>query len=235
MEILSNVKRLKETVNDIELLFFESANIPLPKVVNELKKVAKEGDLTYTVHLPLDLKLADTDMKVRRASVEEVIRIIEKAEYLNPHSYILHVDMIGRNAGSRAQWQTKVSASIKKIIENVNIKPARICIENLDYPLEYLDSIIDKLKLSVCLDMGHLLKHSFNIQQYFEKYIDNTRVIHLYGQSESGLHSSLKKLDRGLITWLMEFLHHVKYMGILTLEVFSESDLEESLRLIKIN
>lgn len=240
-EILPNVWRLKETVDDIELLFFESESIPSIELMNELKELSQQFGFSYTVHLPLDLRLTDADPGIRRASVDKVIKFIEKAAYLEPYGYILHIDpapvrrsWVDRNGflpDLKTEWQKQAGETVKEIMENVSVCPSTICVENLDYPLELLDDIIAEFNLSICLDIGHLLQHKFNIEKYFQKYIDGTRVIHLCGINSSGLHGSLREVEPKIIAWLKKYLDFVQYNGVLTLEVFSESDLEESMEL----
>ena len=47
------------------------------------------------------------------------------------------------------------------------------------------------------------------------------------------MHGSLKMMDTSILKWLMKFLCEIKYDGVVTLEVFSYDDLEESLNIIK--
>ena len=62
-DILPNALYLAGKVRDIELILFEvddgPNNLPSPEVIQALSKVAQDNDLTYTVHLPLDLKLGE--------------------------------------------------------------------------------------------------------------------------------------------------------------------------------
>ena len=59
-DILPNVHKLKSKVDDIELVLFEAnnlGNIPKRKDLEELKRISSKWNLTYTVHLPLDINL----------------------------------------------------------------------------------------------------------------------------------------------------------------------------------
>src|SRR5262245_25369283 len=65
-DILPNVRYLADKVQDVELVLFEvddgPNNLPSSETVAELAALADAHDLTYTVHLPLDLRLgADGD------------------------------------------------------------------------------------------------------------------------------------------------------------------------------
>ena len=79
-DILPNARYLADKVRDIELVLFEvddgSNNLPPPHVIDELAELARQYDMTYTVHLPLDLKLGD-DSSDRDISVIKAKRVID--------------------------------------------------------------------------------------------------------------------------------------------------------------
>jgi hypothetical protein len=56
-----NVTMLAPYVDEIELLLFESAPDSLPSIheIKKLLSLSKEFDLTYNVHLPIDISLSD--------------------------------------------------------------------------------------------------------------------------------------------------------------------------------
>jgi sugar phosphate isomerase/epimerase len=64
-EIIPNVRYLAGLVDDIELVLFEvdegPNNLPDAAAIKELQSLAARHQLTYTVHLPLDLQLAGAD------------------------------------------------------------------------------------------------------------------------------------------------------------------------------
>lgn len=232
-DMLSNVLKLRERVCDIELLFFESGYFPDYNIISKLKKISYQEGLSYTVHLPLDPDIASSSRITRKNSLKEISFLIKKTKCLKPLGYILHIKGFKTDNSNLIQWQKRAMSSIKQIVQGASIKPSQICVENLDYPMEFLDEIIKDLGISICLDIGHLQQYEFDIKQYFRKYIGRTRVIHFYGLSDLNLHSSLKKVDMKVINWLKKYLLKVKYSGILTLEVFSESDLNISLKIMK--
>ena len=61
------------------------------------------------------------------------------------------------------------------------VNPDSIWIETLDYPCELLSEIIGELDLKICLDLGHLMRHGFDIKSAFNKYGSKTAMIHLHG------------------------------------------------------
>ena len=74
-DLLTNVRFLAGRVRDIEVLLFEVDDgdnaLPGPEVWVELAELARAHDLTYTIHLPLDLQLAGDDA-LRTGSLEKV-------------------------------------------------------------------------------------------------------------------------------------------------------------------
>ena len=60
-DLVPNVRRLGPLVDDVELVLFDledRSNLPDKATVVELQALARAHDLTYTVHLPLDLNPA---------------------------------------------------------------------------------------------------------------------------------------------------------------------------------
>src|SRR5512138_2446763 len=79
-EILPNVCYLAGQVQDVELVLFEldegPSNLPGPELVEELNRLASAHGLTYTVHLPLDLRLG-ADGDEQHISLVKAHRVIE--------------------------------------------------------------------------------------------------------------------------------------------------------------
>jgi sugar phosphate isomerase/epimerase len=89
-----NVRRLAGRVDDIEFLVFERPGPagPSPADIAEIAEVGRAHGLTFSVHAPLDLALANVDAGRRESSVEAVLRTIELTAPLAPHAVILHVE-----------------------------------------------------------------------------------------------------------------------------------------------
>src|SRR6266542_4798324 len=94
-DILPNARYLADKVSDIELILFEvdngPNNLPSPEVISELSQIAIQHDLTYTVHLPLDLKLGD-DGAEHDQSLVKAKRVIDCTRRLDPWAYVLHLE-----------------------------------------------------------------------------------------------------------------------------------------------
>ncbi|MCS6909404.1 MAG: sugar phosphate isomerase/epimerase [Anaerolineales bacterium] len=94
-DILPNVRYLKDKVQDIELVLFEvddgPNNLPGPAVIDELNALAAAHGLSYTVHLPLDLRLGAGGDE-GHISLVKARRVIERTRALEPWAYVLHLD-----------------------------------------------------------------------------------------------------------------------------------------------
>lgn len=234
-DILPNVHKLKDRVNDIELVLFESdnaGNIPTQKDLRELRRISNKRGLTYTVHLPLDINLGSGIDGQRESSVECARALVERLSVINPYAYILHLNS-PRDAQKHLKlWQDRVSVSLKKIIKGRKAIAKNIAIENLSYPFRYVEKLITGDAFTVCVDIGHLVAMKVDPLEHCKRYFKMTRVIHLHGVNGRKDHISLKYLDAGLLKRLTRFLKDNSYRGVLTLEVFSQADFEESIDIL---
>jgi sugar phosphate isomerase/epimerase len=85
-EILPNARYLADKVRDIELILFEvddgPNNLPSPALIDELLEIAQKHDMTYTIHLPLDLKLGDDGSERDQSLVKARHRMYARIESL---------------------------------------------------------------------------------------------------------------------------------------------------------
>ena len=94
-DILPNVEYLAPQVDDVELVLFEAdeygSNLPDAALCARLNAIAHAHDLTYTVHLPLDLRLGD-EGDPGHISLVKAARVIEATRALRPFAYTVHLD-----------------------------------------------------------------------------------------------------------------------------------------------
>jgi adenosyl cobinamide kinase/adenosyl cobinamide phosphate guanylyltransferase/sugar phosphate isomerase/epimerase len=242
-DIVENVKKLLETVQDIELVFFDNinkSNVPSPHDLEKLLLLAHGRDLTFTAHFPLDLMLGG-DRVEREEGINAVVKIWQLITPLEPINFVLHLPIIKSTIptskieldnNQRYQWLSRVEESLASILTH-GIHPSLLCLENLSYPFDYLDKLIEKYNLSICLDVGHLLRYGFSLGDFLKKYYDRIRIVHLHnsigGQDHKGLIPPLGQEHR----YLLDYLTGHDYTGVLTLEVFSEADFFSSYKLIR--
>ncbi len=106
-DILPNVEYLAPRVDDVQLVLFETdeygSNLPDAALIRRLNEIAAEHGLTYSVHLPLDLRLGDGGEETH-VSLVKARRVIEATRDLNPYAYTLHLDGRALPAGRAPRW-----------------------------------------------------------------------------------------------------------------------------------
>lgn len=237
-DVLPNIAFLADKIDDVELVLFESdelSNIPAPDQVRELKKMARDNGLTYTVHLPLDTWTGSADESVRKSSVEKIKRVIDRMAPCDPFAYVchLHGDRRGRNPVDNPEFW--VQQHVKSLTEILSLAaPHDICIETLDYPFSMVESVVWDLDLSVCLDIGHLIIGGYNVEEHLDKYMHKTRILHLHGVREGHDHTDISHAVPALLDDLMDRINRADQPErVLTLEIFTQRHLERSLEVLR--
>jgi sugar phosphate isomerase/epimerase len=237
-DILPNVHYLAGKVQDIELILFEvddgPNNLPEPEVIAELSQLAKAHDLTYTVHLPLDLKLGD-DGSEGDQSLVKAKRVIDCTQALAPWAYVLHLDgkavRTSTDAELIAHWQEQ-SVRALKIVAGWAGGAQNLAVENLEtYPLDFIQPVLDRIPVSRCVDIGHLWLDGHDPIPYLQAALPRTRVVHLHGLADRD-HRSLAFMPLEKVRVVWDELVRAGYAGVLTLEIFSEDDFISSLEVI---
>ena len=238
-DILPNVRYLAGKVRDIELILFEvddgPNNLPSPEVIEELAQIAGEHAMTYTVHLPLDLKLGE-DGSERDQSLVKAKRVINCTRALDPWAYVLHLN--GKSVRTStdveliAHWQDQ-SVRALHIVAAWAGDAAKLAVENLEtYPLNFIQPMPDRIPVSRCVDIGHLWRDGHDPIPYLRAALPRTRVIHIHGIAERD-HRSLACMPLEKVGAVWDELIHAKYEGVLTLEIFSEEDFLSSMEVIE--
>ena len=248
-DILPNVEYLRDKVDDIELVLFESreaSNIPGPDVIAELQRQAAENNLTYTVHLPYDVKAGSADEGERQHAVDMWVRIIGLTACLPVHGFIVHLEPERyRNddgtpclepAEDVPAWKERVCRSMRELRERTadTIGPSLLCVETLSYDLMTLLPEILGNGFSITLDVGHLWLNGLYSPSYIRTLLPHTRIVHLHGVTGLKDHQGLDVHDRLQLCGFLDILKEFRNRDIvLTLEIFSARDLEESLRVLE--
>jgi len=238
-DILPNAHYLAGKVRDIELILFEvddgTNNLPSPEVIDELSQVASLHDMTYTVHLPLDLKLGE-DGSERDESLVKAKRVIDCTRGLEPWAYVLHLD--GKSVRTSTdmelirRWQDQ-SVRALEIVSEWAGSAERLAVENLEtYPLDFIQPVLERIPVSRCVDIGHLWLDGHDPIPYMEAALPRTRVIHIHGLAERD-HRSLTFMPQEKVQAVWNELVRTNYEGVLTLEIFSEEDFFSSLEVIE--
>jgi sugar phosphate isomerase/epimerase len=228
-DILPNVCRLGPLVDDVELVLFEvdeGSNLPSPAVIKGLAELAQRHDLTYTVHLPLDLRLAAAEDVWRHPSMEKARRVVRSTRALKPWAYVVHLDgteiQAGAPAGAVGRWRDRAARSLEALGAEAG-ELALLAVENLEsYQPEAFLPLLDQLPISLCLDVGHFFRTGTDPFPYLEQHLGRTRVVHLHGSRDGRDHRGLDLVPDDTLGRLLELLLYRRFSGVLTLEVFTE-------------
>ena len=232
-DILPNVRRLVDWMDDIQIVLYEVnplSPLPAAATLGALQELALSHDITYTIHLPLDLTLASEDVETRRISVQTSRQVIQTMSCLRPWGYVVHAEPGAGVMGSWSGWQRRAEESLRYLMDEVD-RPEQLCLENLEStPPEQVWALAERLGISVCFDVGHVFKAGLDATPYLDGRLDRARVIHLHGWDGKCDHLSLTVTPDELWAPLVRRLYEPLYRGVVTLEVFSESDLLTSWR-----
>ncbi len=226
-DIITNVRKLAGRVQDVELVIFEVDeglnDLPDGDTIDELRLLGADYNMTYTVHLPLGLGLADEDPSIAKA-----VQVIRRTELLSPRAFIVHLEGKDESpSGQNRRWIDNSVRSLKIICDEV-CRPEHICVENLDdWSPTMLDAILDTMPVSCCVDVGHLWKQGLEPTPFLDKWSSRARVVHIHGVGERD-HMRLSLMPAATLDPVVEKLHR-RFRGVLTFEVFNERDLLDSL------
>ena len=229
-DILPNVRRLANAVDDIELVLFELddySNLPDEATLAELQHLAAAHDLTYTVHLPLDLCVAPGD-----PSLEKAHKIIRLTRILEPFAYVAHLNAKQPlQTGDWDTWRASCLLGLEELSREIG-SPERLCIENLErWPHEEMYPLLERLPVSFCLDIGHLWLQGLDVPAAITHLAGRTRVVHLHGIAKRD-HKSLTHAPPAQLHAALNALDEAAYRGVLTLEVFTVEDFFSSRELV---
>lgn len=235
--IIPNVILMSNYVDDIELLFFESASstslLSNPEI-KELKHIAEKKKIQYSVHCPIDI--SDwVENKNKMIYYSEQIRIIyELTKALPVSGYIVHLDGLNKcsDQDQIIQWKESTEQLCRRIHQIKDLNRSKICIENLKYDPSFNIDIVNKFSFSYCLDIGHLWKYNYEWENIIEIFLKKTEIIHLHGVYNGKDHCSVKLHNQNQTDSLFSVLSK-KYSNVLTIELFSLNELLESLEYLK--
>lgn len=236
-DILPNVRFLGPHVDEIELLFFESASaycqsLPGRDTIARLGELADALDVRYNVHLPIDLYPGDCDAEIRRRAGETLLRFYDRISPLHPSCYVLHLERCrpGREAEPEDVWLKRCRDSLGWMIDR-GMDPSRVAVENLNSPPQRMQDMVLELGFKLCLDIGHLLLAGEDLQSMLQTCLPETVMIHLHGVREGRDHRSLENI--GSETWTVLSEQLSGYGQGLSVEVFSRDKLQRSLPLME--
>jgi sugar phosphate isomerase/epimerase len=236
-DLIHNALFLSEYVDDLELVLFESeglSNIPSQSDINRLKEIQELRSVGYTVHFPIDKMAGSKSLHERIEFVESAKKIIELTLPLSPRAWILHLEGIQPDASTEEldQWKSWTRNTIEQLCD-VCGDSRKLAIENLGYPWYWHLENGSQAQTSLCCDIGHLWLYFPDCwKEYCEAMLPHTSVIHLHGVNNGRDHVSLKYLDPAKLESFLRIVKAYDYRGVVTLEIFSESEFFESIAVL---
>lgn len=234
-DILPNVRYLADKTRDIELVLFdidEYCNIPDAAQIAELKMIAAEHGLSYTVHLPLNLSFSDKEWDI---SIIKAMKVISSTRDLDPLAFVCHLecrDIPDREGEALADWQAQRIRAVNRLSEVSGFR-SEFAIENLEvYPIDWNEPVIRTCGTHAALDIGHLFLQKADPIPVMRKWLPLTSVIHLHGVGTRD-HQSLQHMAKEEIRVILSELKRQDYRGVMTLEIFNETDFNESMEMIR--
>jgi len=245
-DLLPNARFLAPYVQDMQLVLFEvpsgPSNLPAAATVQELAVLGQAQDLTYTVHLLHDLRLADDPLTDVRGAVggralslalRKAQQIIDLTRPLRPWAWVGHLD--GRTVRGddvplvqMADWQDQARAAVDQVAAWLD-RPAQLAIENLEgYPPDFVTPVVMPTAVSRCVDVGHLWLDGQDPVPPLRTALPRLRVVHLHGIHARD-HASLVHMPPAHLDPVLGVLLDARFDGVVTLEIFGEDDFWSSL------
>ena len=229
----TNVQRLSPLLDEIELLFLERNHLPSADEITELRDLADRMDITYNIHLPMDISLAHPSPDICDRSIDAAVEAVVLAAPLNPTSHTLHLTFqeMDRQPEDVQAWQQRAIRSLALLLEMAHLPASSLCLETLDFPPLWLAAVVEELDLSVCVDVGHHLQYGFDLQKTIAQFSRRIGIFHLHGVSNGRDHGALDQLPVDIRTELAKQLK--TFHGSVSIEVFSYPELSISLSCFK--
>jgi sugar phosphate isomerase/epimerase len=231
---VQNVKILAPYLDEIELILFESTPNSLPSnhEIKKLFSLSNEYDLSYNIHLPLDISLGAPDFSIRHFAIETIKQVMDLTASLSPTSYTLHLPYGETDFENERikRWKELTYHSMDTLC-HFGFNSRIISIETLNYPIEWVEDILIDFNLSVCMDLGHLILYGFDMKNVFDRFKNRISIIHLHGANGSRDHQSLDLLSKSNLKTILQMLKQFK--GIVSIEVFSYEYLNASLKYLE--
>jgi sugar phosphate isomerase/epimerase len=232
--LLENARRLRGLVDDMQLILFRTTdgvtNIPATDEVSRLADTAGT-ELCFSLHLPLFIHLTAEARDMRLRSMEEAAWLLALIAPLPLTVVVTHLE------GSEPpecdedgweRWRERAEQSLACLNE---LSPVPLCVENTErYPIQRALPLLEKLDQPLCIDIGHLMKMGEPVEPWIQQRLRRARAIHLHGWDGQSDHQPLGSStipDRALRLLLHE-MAATGWDGILTLEVFGQSDFFQS-------
>jgi sugar phosphate isomerase/epimerase len=203
----------KKEVAGVELLFFIYDNEVKNQLDSEWEEIRRYGErFIFTAHLPEPLLPAHEELVARLAPLVRHFIVHPATENLTGQIRLL------------AEWTERYGVSF--LTENT--KPG------------LLEALLPQMETNagLCMDTGHLLLEGKNPAEFFSRYRERIKEIHLHGIDREQAAIDGKLADhrrlRGDEPWLHELLSLLTdYSGVINLEVFSWEEARAGIEIMR--
>ena len=229
-DIMTNVRQLAPLVDDVQLLFFESAAkslLPQPLDVQVLRELAEAHSLSYTVHLPTDLALGAASKAERQEGVGEMLRLMAELAPLAPQSFDLH--LVRELNLPDAVWLDNLAVSLESLSGALGEEKRLVGVENIEYPFGLVAPLVAEYGFGTCLDLGHLVHYGHDLEEGLG-LLSHARHLHYHGVRDGKDHQALHDAKQARV--LGQRLVEAGYDGVVTLEMYNLEKLKASLALL---
>jgi len=238
---------------DIALDIFQTFPIPIhDEDLEKLHKLKTQANITYSCHLPfLSLDLAGPNQFIREGSIAAIVDIYNRMRDLESEIdyFVLHpigettteilrfIDDSNIKSFAVEMFRQYAIQSVNSFLEITGVNPAKIAIENLEFPLKPTLEIIKETNTRFCLDTAHLLggqAGSWDLMEVLTENYHLLSVIHLQEYDFNNImsdHAALGNANQ-ISAEFFEFLNTQKYTGPLVFEL-PDNDIRKSCDYIK--
>ena len=215
--------------------------------LQETVDYAMGKDKTTKVHFTISPEHRELANLIAERAVENhrlAGNVIAWMDAIRPLHYVLHIPFTTPTLTSEPgvyfyrhqdkefnDWTPRALNSLKALKEKTG-QGTKLLVENINYSPLFLEPLLSNELCGLCLDLGHLLLGHENVMDILKCYLDITEEVHLHGVIDHREHLSLSVLPAERVSKWVRFLWQSGYKGIVNMEVFTPTDLEESINIM---
>lgn len=231
-DLAENLRYLAPLVDDMQLLLFDTgewSNMPTRREVDELRRISRDLGITASVHLPTSIELGSPDAHIRRASRELFARTADLTLPLEPAGYALHYATYPIPTGEVDAWIERESEELSSLLPMLP-SPRLLALENVDLNFDITARLVVEHDLSVCIDIGHLVKEGVPKDEFVSAWRDRCPMMHIHSAvPHTSDHMSLAQMPDDEIDHDIELIRSLGRDVVVTMEVFEQEDFLSSL------
>lgn len=232
-----------EAFHKINIELYISSNDLDNASTDEFRKwgrIFKDKKIGLSIHAPFsDLSPGGMDSKVRQASLERLIQLLDVAKILSPEVIVVHPGFDHwRNQYNLNQWLSNSCSFWEEILKYTENSNYRFALENVfeqapDTLLKLIENI-GSPRFGFCFDTGHFNLFSKSpLEEWFKQLGPYFFETHLH--DNKGEEDSHFPIGEGTFPFLLFFqlLSNIKNQPVLTFETHSREGVLTSIEFFK--